>query len=530
VKITLLSLYPTETAARYLLSSYVLKAYLQKHDAAGRFDVEVLNLSVKTETSRICEKILKRDADVVGYSGYTWNIEKILATLDGVGGRCRAVHVLGGPEISTERIVSLFDPSAADYYVIGDGEKKLWDLLRCLESNREVACEKLPAGVACWRDGRLHYVPESESLDDLDEIPSIYLTGAIEDRFYARQQAFLETQRGCRFRCAYCVYGKNLPSIRYYSLSRVFDELDHLIVEKQITALRIFDALFTSDRERAKAIARHVAQLKGRVERLPWIYWESTYDRMDEEFMGLVGSLRYGTSIRNWRDVAPQDRPQHYTDMLRDYTAINCLGVQSFRDRSLRAVRRPPIDREKFARFLTAARRHNIVLKLDVILGLPLETIDSYFRGLEWLLPHLEGTDHVLNVHRLQILPGSELERLCPTYAIAYSSRAPHWVRATGDMPKRDLDRASKLTAVLFRILNSPLRGAFYDALRHTGLSPRELLEDTLQAVAACRELRTCRLVEDATVDDEYWNDAVFREIPGEWLMEFLKHRCCARV
>ncbi|HUT11003.1 MAG TPA: cobalamin-dependent protein [Thermoguttaceae bacterium] len=530
MKITLLSLYPTETTARYLLSSYVLKAYLQEHYAEGRPDIHVLNLSVKTETSRICEKILESDADVVGYSGYTWNIEKILATLEGLRGRCQATHVLGGPEISTERILALPHPAAADYYVIGEGEKKLLNLLRCLQFNREVPCGELPAGVACWRDGRLHYVPEAESHDNLDDIPSIYLSGAIEDRFYARQQAFLETQRGCRFRCAYCVYGKNLPSIRYYSLERVFDELEHLIVEKEVTALRIFDALFTSDRERAKAIVRHVAQLKSRVERLPWIYWESTYDRMDEEFMGLVGSLKYGASIRNWRDVVPQDRPQHYTDMLRDYTAINCLGVQSFCDRALKAVRRPPVDREKFAAFMARAYRHNIVLKLDVILGLPFETVDSYFRGLELLLPHLEKTDHVLNIHRLQILPGSELERLCPTHAVAYSSRAPHWVHATGDMPERDLDRASKLTAVLFRILNSPLRGPFYDALRRSGESPRRLLEDTLRAVAGCRELRACRLVEDESVDDEYWNDAVFQEIPGEWLVEFLRNRYCARV
>lgn len=525
MKIALVNLYPAETAARYLLSSYVLKAYLQEFHDGGNLQVSVLNFGAKTDPQRICRWVLERRADLVGFSCYIWNIEKILDVLrrlrDGPG----PIRVLGGPEISTQRIRSLPDPAAADYYVIGEGERKLLRLVRYLEAGHNGQPVELPEGIARWRDGRLHYAEDTTLIQRLDEVPSVYLSGAIEDRLYARQQAFLETQRGCRFRCGYCLYGKLRRSISYYPLPRVLEELDYLVLHKKVAALRIFDAVFTSDLDRAKAIVRHLVELKGQVERLPWIYWESTYDRMDEQFMRLVGELKYGEAIENSARLRPAGRPQHYREMLEDYTAVNCVGVQSFCPAALKSVNRPPVDPRRFGDFLERARRHNIALKIDVILGLPFETFDSYFRGLELLLPHLEHTDHVLNVHRLQVLSGSKLQQRCREYGIAYSTEAPHTVTRTNAMTPDDLGRASRLTAVLFRVLNSPLRGPFYQARRRCGGPLRALLEGLLTKITDGRGFDNCRLAAAESVDDEYWNDEVFGELPAGRMAELLQSR-----
>ncbi|MEE9543850.1 MAG: cobalamin-dependent protein, partial [Thermodesulfobacteriota bacterium] len=215
MKLLLVNLYPSATMARYQLSSYVLKGYLGKfYDGLS---VDILNLSNETAVTDIHDKIVKCDADCIGYSCYVWNIEKILDVIEGLKERSKYVHILGGPEIALEWISSLPDPSLSDYYVIGEGERKLLGLMRHLEAKDSGLGSELPKGVACWEEGKIKYTDDSGFIEDLDEIPSIYLDGVIEDRLYERQQAFLETQRGCRWRCKYCVYPKSLPSLTYYS-------------------------------------------------------------------------------------------------------------------------------------------------------------------------------------------------------------------------------------------------------------------------------------------------------------------------
>ena len=206
-----------------------------------------------------------------------------------------------------------------------------------------------------------------------------YLLGATEESLYREQQPLLEAQRSCSFRCKYCVYHKNLSTVSYYSLERVYKELGYLIVEKKILALRIFDSIFTNDLPRAKKILEHLVELKAQSGvKIPWIYWEFNYDMVDEQFLRLASALKYREKILNTSKIEPLNRPQLYTEMLRDYTIINCVGVQSFCKEALKAMSRALIDTAKFERFMNIINENNLVFKIDMILGLPLETFDSY--------------------------------------------------------------------------------------------------------------------------------------------------------
>jgi len=529
MKIIFLNIYSSDTIARYFLSSYILKAYLDKHYKGGdKLEIEIFNFSSKVNTDKICKKLTESQPDIIGYSCYIWNIEKIFEIIRDFKNRTKdVIHILGGPEISPNKILSLPDPCIADYYVMGEGERKILRLIVYLDNIRKGNKTIFPKGVACWQNNSLNYLEDTESIMFLDEIPSIYLSGAIEDRLYARQLAFMETQRGCCYRCKYCVYHKNLKSCSYYSLERIFNELDYLIVKKQISALRIFDAVFTTNMERAKKIVRHLLDTKDkRGDQFPWIYWEFTYDAVDEEFIKLVALLknRNTSRILNSENITPRDQPQHYSDMLRNYNVINCVGVQSFSNEALKAVGRPGFIKEKFDYFINMVKSNNLALKLDLILGLPFETFDSYFAGLEFFLPYFKNTDHVLNIHRLQILPGSELEALCGEYKVSYSQRAPHTVYSTNSMSEHELGYAAKLTAVLFRILNSPFRQLFFAGKESSGLSFYEFVKSIYENLVSGDKFQSSKLVKNKLVDDEYWNDEIFQEIPSQWLSDFLEN------
>ncbi len=521
MKLVLVNLYPTTTLGRYLLSSYVLKAYVEQALAdADDLTIDVQNHPAGAPVERIAQAICAAQPTCVGYSCYTWNVNPILKLINTIRERTATLQIVGGPEVSPTMITRTAPTARADYYIIGAGERPLAELLHHLITGQPT---DLPSGLTRWQADKLQSTGPAEPITDLSEIPSVYLTDTLERPLYARQQAFIETQRGCRFRCKYCVYHKQNAAISYYPLPRILAELEHLIINAQVQAIRIFDAIFPSDLGRAKEIIRFLIRLRDeRHLRLPWLYWEFNHHQVDDEFLQLVSQLKTRPNILNTADTAPLDRPQHYSELLRDYTAINSVGLQSLNPAATRTVSRAPIRPAALLDFLQRARQHNIVLKLDLILGMPRETFDSYFAGLELLLPLLANTDHVLNIHRLQILPGSDLEAICEPNGIVYTSAAPHLVTQTADLSETELKIAGRLTAILFRIVNSPLRAQFFTAWHAADLSLPGLLDELSDRIAEETAGQTLQLFSETGVDDDYWNGPAYEELGSGLIQNIL--------
>jgi len=121
MRLVLVNLYPEDTLANYLLSSYYLKAYLQRHwDQAEPLEVRVLDfMAGRTDPGRIAAAVMEAGPDMVGYSCYVWNIEKIMDVAARVAGGGAAGQVLGGPEISLRRAAELDRRQEGLFYVLG---------------------------------------------------------------------------------------------------------------------------------------------------------------------------------------------------------------------------------------------------------------------------------------------------------------------------------------------------------------------------------------------------------------------------
>ncbi len=524
MKLLLINIYPLDNIAKYTISSYMLKVYLDSKVAAeDGLVAEVLNFSAATPTLSICSEIKKHSPNVIGYSSYVWNIEKFIDVIKNLRTEMESVHVLGGPEISMERIATIGGPKVADFYIIGEGEIKLTNLIRYLMSRTAGVERPLPPGIVAWeKDGNTMVYQEDATIVPLEDIPSLYVTGVLDEKLYKGGQVFIETQRGCKYRCKYCVYHKNLPHVSYYPMRRVLEEIDYLIIQKKVLALRFIDAVFTSDLDRAKLISGHLAVLKEKGANIPWVYWEFNYESVDDEFLKSVAALKKKEYINNFREALPVDRPQMYSQLLKDYTVVNCMGVQSFNEKSLRAVARHPVNRDLFRSFMEKCRDWNIVLKIDIILGLPFETLESYFEGLEFILPFFRQTDHMLNIHILQVLPGTGIEKLYSDYDMQFSVNAPHCVQSTNGMSREELVLASRITAVLFRIINSPLREVIFMQEEKTGKGYISILRSFVEKILMDEKFANAGLCKDEGVDDIYWNQDVFGDIPTAWLKDNL--------
>jgi radical SAM superfamily enzyme YgiQ (UPF0313 family) len=232
----------------------------------------------------------------------------------------------------------------------------------------------------------------------------------------------------------YCAYHKNVIGIRYFPLKRVFEEIDFLVIDKKVSALRFLDSIFTSDLNRAKLIVQHLQNLKSEGVKLPVIYWEYNYNTADAEFLQMVSALKNSRIESVFDSMEPIDKPQIYDELAENYTVINCIGMQTLNYEALKAIGRAGIDTAELNNFMELSKKNNILLKVDMILGLPFETLESYLMGLESLLGYFEFTDHILNIHILQLLPGTDLYKNSSKYGIEYSENAPHYVSATNTM------------------------------------------------------------------------------------------------
>jgi hypothetical protein len=74
----------------------------------------------------------------------------------------------------------------------------------------------------------------------------------------------------------------------------------------------------------------------------------------------------------------------------------------------------------------------------------------------------------------------------------------------------------------LFRLFNSPMRQHFFTAKERRGIFLLEILQEILDRITESEQFKAIRLMQDDIVDDDYWNEDIYREIPSQWLVDFL--------
>jgi hypothetical protein len=328
--------------------------------------------------------------DLVGFTTYLWNLERSLWLARALKQRTPHARVIfGGPEIVAGQ--PILDSPAVDAFVLGEGERSFLSALADLTGSRGLK-RRYSGGEPA----------------DLRELPNPYLSGALEMR--ADEAVYLETMRGCPYRCSYCFYGKLSPTVRSYS--------DSLLPE-----------LF--DRARAAAV--------------PEIYF------MDPSFnatAGLAGRLRRIASLNRTgiplhteirlESVGPEIAP-----LLAEAGFVSVeVGLQSTNPRALRAIRRH-WNRERFLQGAELLRRQGLRFRIGIILGLPWDGLPELEATLSFLIDN--GLTSGLEVYPLSLLPGTELRDRAEELGIRYMDLPPYWALSTNRLSEAELLQAVRL-------------------------------------------------------------------------------------
>ena len=203
----------TTLNARYSHTAFGLR-YLWANLGPLQARAGIREFIIGQEPAEIAEALLLERPRLVGVGVYIWNIEtisRLVQTLKGVSPE--TVLVLGGPEISHE-----FEETAlyrmSDYLVLGEGEQTFRELAEAVLGGHPPR-QKVLAG----------------ERPDLAALTLPY--AAYTDHDIAHRTLYVETSRGCPFRCEFCLSSLE-PCVREFPLSPFFDAMDALFARVRI--------------------------------------------------------------------------------------------------------------------------------------------------------------------------------------------------------------------------------------------------------------------------------------------------------
>lgn len=384
------------------LAIHSLKAYADKYypDRPAGCTIEIAEYTINQSPDDILADIYQKKPQIAAFSCYIWNwsmIRDLLAELPKI--LPDTLLWLGGPEVSfhADSLIAQLPQLAG--IMIGEGEETFLELLRHYWEQAAGSLEI--RGIAC-KEGLTGERP----LIDIDQIPFPYGASGSSLASFQDRILYYESQRGCPFRCAYCLSSID-KKVRLRSIDIVKDELGYLLAHN-VPQVKFIDRTFNCDPQHALAIWRYLKEHDNGVTNF---HFEIAADLVTDEHLDVMRGMRPGLIQLE-------------------------IGVQSTDKETLKAIgRRMDIGR---LREVTSAIHsfHNIHQHLDLIAGLPYEDLDSFARSFDEV--HEMAPDQ-LQLGFLKVLKGSPMEERAAGYGIAYSSRPPYEVLRTRWLPYEDL-------------------------------------------------------------------------------------------
>jgi radical SAM C-methyltransferase len=140
--------------------------------------------------------------------------------------------IFGGTHVADQaaRVFRMFPE--VDVVVNGEGELTFRDVLSAYLDGVSRHDLSAIAGISYQdRDGAAVTTEATERIDDLEIIPSPFLTGALDltdaEGNFRYDVALMETNRGCPYKCSFCYWGGAIgQKVRAFSIERLRQELE----------------------------------------------------------------------------------------------------------------------------------------------------------------------------------------------------------------------------------------------------------------------------------------------------------------
>jgi len=429
--------------------------------------VKLNQLIFKRDPIELTAQLLAKD-DVVGFSTYMWNREynlKLAESIKQINPNC--VIVFGGPEmeILNPALFTMFP--FIDMHVINEGEITFKQIIDNLDDWTKIS------NIIYNDNGQVVKTKPGPRIMDLDVLPSPHLTGVfdhiVKNNSNYKFHMTLETNRGCPYQCTFCDWGSlTYNKIKKFDIDRVFAEIEWAYAQDNIDSLELADANFGIFVERDQSIVDKI------------IY--------EQEKTGK--KLGFNTNYAKNQNSSVF----HMIKKLAERTGSTkhvTISLQSLNEQVLEAIKRKNLAVNKIKEVFNLCTQYEINLKVELILGLPFDTLNT-FKNTYFELYEI-SPDLFINTYKLLGLNNSELTTTAQggvKWAEIQNfvenkddniTESFRWVYSTDTMTHQDI-----ISGILFSIFMNAFHGGGFSNLlsiysRRNGISYKQFYEQLLE-------------------------------------------------
>ncbi len=384
----------TTLNAKYIHAAFGLR-YLHANMLDLQTRTKIVEFDINQKLNDIAESLLSYRSKIIGFSVYIWNVEpisKIIGILKKI--RPELIIVVGGPEVSFEIDAQKWIEKV-DHVITGEADQSFYQL--CIQ--------------LIHPDQKYGNIPKVivSQLPDVKKLILPYTLYSNQDLHH--RIVYVEASRGCPFTCEFCLSSLDVP-VRAFPLDPLLKELDQLF-QRGLRHFKFVDRTFNLNIQTGKSILNFFLD---RYESGLFLHFEMIPDRLPEPLREIISKFPEGSIQFE-------------------------IGIQTFNpDVSNHISRRQNVaklsDNLIFLRTQTGVHLH-----VDLIAGLPGETLESFGKGFDQLVK--------LNPHEIQIgilkrLRGTPIVRHDAEFEMVYGDSAPYEILKTKDISFEELQRVKR--------------------------------------------------------------------------------------
>ena len=404
------------------------------------YNALVLESTINGDIEEFANQILNEKPDVVAFSCYIWNITKTLEICRIINQNCACKIVLGGPEVAYRQKDVLEKYPYVDYVLAGEGEWTFSDFLDNINGDLSSV-----AGITYRQNGKIITVCEKEYFKTP---PSPY-----SDEFFKSLKgriAYIETARGCPYRCAFCLSGRCSP-LRFFDLNQVKADIIKLASSGTRT-IKFVDRTFNANEKRANEILQFIKENYGKeIPANVCFHFEIAGDILKESTLEILSSMPYGAVQLE-------------------------IGMQTFNEEVLKTINRKTNIKKLIENINKLISFKNMHIHIDLIAGLTGEDFES-FRNSFNIGYSLKA--HMLQMGFLKLLYGAEMRENIEKYPCTFNTEPPYEVLSTDCLSAKEILTLKNCEDALDRLYNS---GRFLFTLDYlieqVGIEPFDLFND----------------------------------------------------